>query len=138
MSAVFADTSYYIALISPRDSQHAVAQRVTAQFSGQIVTTGWVVFEQANNCARRQNRELFLEMHDALRQDPRVRIVPVGQEALERGLDLYRQRGDKDWSLTDCISFLVMNERGIREALTADRHFQQAGFRVPMLEAIGE
>jgi predicted nucleic acid-binding protein len=47
----------------------------------------------------------------------------------EAGIELYRARADKDWSLTDCISFVVMEERGIADALTGDRHFEQAGFQ---------
>jgi len=56
--------------------------------------------------------------------------LPASQELFERGLNLYRQRPDKDWSLTDCISFVVMREHGVTKALTADRHFEQAGFAI--------
>jgi predicted nucleic acid-binding protein len=63
-----------------------------------------------------------------VRADPYYVMVPASQELLDRGVTLYRQRPDKDWSLTDCISFVVMRERGITEALTADHHFEQAGF----------
>ena len=47
---------------------------------------------------------------------------------MEEGLGLYESRPDKEWSLTDCISFVVMKKEGIVEALTEDRHFEQAGF----------
>jgi len=63
-----------------------------------------------------------------------VRIIPVDTDLLRRGLKLYSSRGDKDWGLTDCISFVVMREMGVTDALTADRHFVQAGFRAMLLE----
>lgn len=54
--------------------------------------------------------------------------MPANVEIFERGVELYHSRLDKQWSLTDCISFVVMSEEGIAEALTGDHHFEQAGF----------
>jgi predicted nucleic acid-binding protein len=59
-----------------------------------------------------------------------VEIVPATMEWFERGMELYEGRPDKEWSLTDCISFAVMTERGVSDALTNDHHFEQAGFRI--------
>ncbi len=64
-----------------------------------------------------------------LAQDPGTEIIGPDISLYERGLELYGQRLDKAWSLTDCISFVVMTERGLTEALTGDNHFEQAGFR---------
>lgn len=64
-----------------------------------------------------------------LRSEPLITIAPLDMETFDAGVELYRARPDKDWSLTDCISFVVMRERGITEALTGDRHFEQAGFK---------
>ena len=69
-----------------------------------------------------------------LRQRPDLRIVPLEQTLWERGWDLYRKRPDKAWSLTDCVSFAVMQASGLTDALTADEHFCQAGFRAVLLE----
>jgi hypothetical protein len=68
-------------------------------------------------------------MFQSLRFNPFVSIIPPSQEVFDLGLDLYAQRPDKDWSLTDCISFIVMRQHGLTDALTGDRHFQQAGFK---------
>lgn len=68
------------------------------------------------------------EFLGALLSDPAVEIIPPSSGLFERGLRLFRERPDKGWSLTDCISFVVMEERGIRDALTGDHHFEQAGF----------
>jgi len=55
-------------------------------------------------------------------------VVPLSHEIFDQALDFYHQHHDKQWSLTDCTSFIVMQQRGITEALTGDRHFEQAGF----------
>jgi predicted nucleic acid-binding protein len=64
-----------------------------------------------------------------------VEIVPLSAPLLQRAVTLYAERPDKEWGLTDCTSFIVMEERGIRDALTADEHFRQAGFR-PLLREV--
>jgi hypothetical protein len=58
-----------------------------------------------------------------------VEIVAVRDEHFQQGCDLYARRKDKDWSLTDCISFVIMREYGIDSALTSDEDFEQAGFK---------
>jgi uncharacterized protein len=75
-----------------------------------------------------ENRSFFLELLDTLRESPDVRILGPTPELFNRGIDLFRQRADKEWSLTDCISFIAMSDAGIKDALTGDRHFEQAGF----------
>jgi len=70
-----------------------------------------------------------------LRDDlvPKVKIIPATHDLFELGLQLYSQRLDKDWPLTDCVSFVVMSEAKLRDALTGDRHFEQAGFRALLI-----
>ena len=74
------------------------------------------------------SRQRFLNLIAALESDPDVVIVPADDGLFQRGVELYRQRPDKDWPLTDCVSFVVMQDQNIREALTGDVHFEQAGF----------
>ena len=73
---------------------------------------------------------LFVQLYRDLADDRRVTIVPPAQDLFDEGIELYAQCPDKDWSLIDCISFVVMREYNLTDALTADRHFEQAGFRV--------
>jgi len=73
-------------------------------------------------------REAFPRLLAALRADPACTIVPPTQSLLDQGVELYNERPDKSWSLTDCISFVAMREYGATQALTGDRHFEQAGF----------
>ena len=65
---------------------------------------------------------------------PNVKVVSVDSALLRRAIDFYHSRGDKEWGLTDCISFIVMEDNGLTEALTTDEHFQQAGFRALLRE----
>ncbi len=78
---------------------------------------------------RALDRALFLRFHEMLREDANTSIVTASSERIQDGLSLYAERPDKGWSLTDCISISVMQERGLTEALTTDHHFEQAGFK---------
>ena len=93
------------------------------------MTTAWVLAEVADALAAPDSRSLFLALYDRLRGNPNVTIVPPTLELFEQGIDFYARRPDKAWSLTDCISFLVMRRYGLTDALTGDHHFEQAGFR---------
>lgn len=132
MNQVFADTSFYVAAASPEDEAHGRATAWMNAFHGMIVTSDFIVVELGNFFSRVGQRSVFDSIHTYLIADDRVTIVPASRELLDRGVELFRQRRDKNWSLTDCISFVIMNELGIREAATADQHFAQAGF-VPLL-----
>ena len=126
--AVFADTSFYLALMRSDDSLHAIAVREAA-VDRRIITSEFVILELGNACACAADHGDFLDLVEGLRASPRVSIVPLDSRFLNRGVRRMAERADKDWSLTDCISFLIMDDAGLREALTADRHFEQAGFR---------
>jgi len=97
---------------------------------GSIITTEYVLIEVGNWLARSGDRHVFLELMKEIRADRRTAVVPGSSALFERGLDLYARRPDKDWSLTDCISFVVMREHCLADALTGDHHFEQAGFRI--------
>ena len=129
MSEIFANTFYFVALLSPADQAHERARAVTSDRPIILVTSAWVLMELANSLSHRDTRSGFIEMLQALRSDPGAVIVGPDQNWYEAGLNLYISRSDKDWSLTDCISFVVMKERGITDALTGDHHFEQAGFQ---------
>jgi predicted nucleic acid-binding protein len=128
VSAVFADTFFYLALLNEGDTAHgrALAQ---ARLARPIVTTEFIILELGNACARAEDHADFLALLAGIRASPRITIVPLGSELLLRGLQMMASRPDKDWSVTDCISFVVMQDAEIYEALTGDRHFEQAGFK---------
>jgi uncharacterized protein len=130
MKPVFADTSFYLAAVNPRDALHRAATELAKKLRGPVVTTEYVLIEIGNWLARTGDRPVFLGLIEQVRADRETTIVPASTALFERGLDLYSRRLDKDWSLTDCISFVVMRESRLDDALTADHHFEQAGFRV--------
>lgn len=124
---LFADTFYFLALLNAKDSAHSAAMAHSVG-TGRLVTTEWVLMEVADAMAVQSKRGAFVDLHRLLRSDPSVDIIPASTESFARGVQLYAARPDKDWSLTDCTSFIVMQERSIMVALTGDHHFEQAGF----------
>src|SRR5438128_2122979 len=128
MRTVFADSFYFFALVNPRDPAHDRAAAFLESYHGRMMTTVWIVTELGDGLASPANRPSFLTTLDALKTEPNITVVGCHDELLEAGIDLYRRRPDKNWSLTDCISFVVMSREGLTEALTGDKHFEQAGF----------
>ena len=127
---VFGDTVHFIALLSTTDRWHARAIAINRQSPGALVTTEWVLTEVGDAFSHPTAREKFIRLLQLLREQADVEIVPSTSDLFRRGADFYSARPDKEWSLTDCISFVVMNERAINDALTNDHHFEQAGFRI--------
>lgn len=130
--AVFLDASYAIALSSVRDLYHqrAAALSEKLELNGiQLVTTRAVIIEIGNALSKQKYRDAAIELLTSLKEDPTVEIIPLSEELFERAFSFYQSRQDKEWGITDCISFVVMQERGLTEALTADEHFHQAGYR---------
>ena len=129
MKGLFADTFFYLALLNPDDLAHQHATDVSRTLTAHTVTTAWVLTELGDALAGPAHRRLFLGVLAEPASDPTIIIVPPTQDLFARGVDLFGQRLDKQWSLTDCISFVVMREHGLLEALTGDHHFEQAGFK---------
>jgi uncharacterized protein len=130
VKAVFADTAYYLAFLNVHDELHVRAAEFTAGFDGQLLTTTWVLTEVVDALSRPAFRSTVVDFIRAVRADSQVTLVPADQELFDRGLDLFSHRPDKEWSLTDCISCVVMHDHGLTDALTSDHHFKQMGFRV--------
>jgi uncharacterized protein len=128
MKPVFADSVYFFALLNTRDRVHKSALRFTDQATNPVITTAGVPTEVADGLAGKTTRPAFVRLLEILESAPDVEVIPPSPDLFHRGLQRYVQRPDKDWCLTDCISFVVMEQRGLTEALTRDRHFEQAGF----------
>jgi predicted nucleic acid-binding protein len=124
----FADTFYYLALLNPGDAAHERAMALTAQGKGTLLTTRWVLTEVGDAMAAPQYRQRFVNLVRAIESDADTTIVPTTDELFHKGVMLFGERPDKTWPLTDCISFVAMREFDVREALTGDHHFEQAGF----------
>jgi uncharacterized protein len=111
MKTVFADTGYWIAILS-------------------IVTSEMVFTEVLNSFSKRESafRQAAAQFVKRSFDNLKIEVVPQSSALFHQALDLYKQRADKAWSLTDCASFPIMQQKNLLEALTHDRHFEQAGF----------
>ena len=129
MSVVFADAFYFVARLNRRDQHHERVLAFSREFRSQLLTTDWVLMEVADALAKSESRSRIRDLIFHLRQSPICEVVPASRELSDRALELFHQHADKEWTLTDCVSFVVMRERGATEALTQDHHFEQAGFK---------
>jgi len=126
---IFIDTSYILALANTADKYHDRARATSLSVAGPFITTEAVLTEIGNAFSRRQWRAVGAATINDMRADPSIETVSIDATLFDRAVALYSARPDKEWGLTDCISFVVMQECGLTQALTTDRHFEQAGFR---------
>ncbi len=128
MKVVFADAFYFLARLNRRDEHHERVVEFSRGFRARLVTSDWILMEVADALAASACRRRVREFIHHLHQNAACEVIPASGELLNRALDMYHQHGDKEWTLTDCVSFVIMRERNLLEALTGDRHFGQAGF----------
>ncbi len=131
MEAVFVDTVAWIALLDESDFLHDQARRILDELENKkrrLVTTEFILLELGDGFSAVGKREQALKFIEVLRELDILRVIPVSQDLLGKGWELYARRPDKNWQVTDCISFIVMKEENIATAFTADKHFEQAGF----------
>ena len=129
---IFLDTAYAIALSVESDAHHKRAEELAEYLESdefRLITTRAVLLEIGNALSKRRYRQAAVDLLDALEQDEQVEIVSLTEELYQQAFQLFRNRSDKEWGLVDCVSLIVMQQRGIPEALTTDEHFEQAGFR---------
>jgi len=124
----FVDSAYFVAIAKLRDNFHSRAIAWATSLQPPFVTTEYVLWESINGLSKISDRPRVHALLDMITHLPDWHVVPASGELTTRGIQSHRQYSDKEWSLTDCISFIVMRERGITRALTHDHHFEQAGF----------
>jgi uncharacterized protein len=133
MKSVFADTFYWTALLNPKDEYHAIVKNYSKQLESTILVTSDEVITEFLN--------FFSKYHPLMRQgavqrakeilnNDSIQVIPSHHNRLLAGIELYQKRPDKGYSLTDCISMLIMRELEIQEILTHDKHFTQEGFTI--------
>lgn len=131
MKVAFVDTLYFVALFNPRDQWHeralAASKLVTEP---KLITTEDVLVELLNFFSEygEKARRGAVTLVERILTEADIEVAPQSHEAFMAGLELYKARPDKGYSLTDCISMQVMRARGINEILTHDDHFRQEGF----------
>ncbi len=133
MSRVFLDTVGLIAVVDVDDQWHPVAEKVWRELMvsrAPILTTSLVLIEMADGLSRIMHRRAATELRDRLAGSARVEIVQTTPEHEVRAWDLFSRRTDKAWGMTDCVSFIVAQDRQIQDVFSADHHFEQAGFKL--------
>jgi predicted nucleic acid-binding protein len=131
MKKVFVDTAAWLALLNIDDIWHQQAKQIRLELVKQnyiFITTEFVLLEVGDALCSQVLRKNTANFLNNIYQLKSTKIVTLSQDLLQLGLSLYEQRLDKDWGLTDCISFVVMQREQIQEAFTSDKHFEQAGF----------
>ena len=137
MNKIFLDAAYAIALSAVTDKYHQKAENLAKQIEtkdSQLISTRAVILEIGNALAKLHYRAAAIELLDSIEEDPNVEIIPLSEELYNQAMQLYRKRPDKEWGITDCISFVVMQDHALTKALTTDEHFKQAGFIALLLE----
>ncbi len=131
MLKTFVDTVAWIALVNTRDSLHEKAKEVFTDLRRQnyhFTTSEFVLLEFANALSAPDFRGKASNFIEGLQKTSDVEIVSASSDLFALGFELYKNRPDKEWSVVDCTSFIVMEEMNISEAFTEDHHFEQAGF----------
>lgn len=125
---IFLDTGYFVAVFTPDDELHDRAAAWSLRLNEPLLVSEYVLWECVNAFSRPKDRASAHALIEHVRSHPRCELVPASPELFAVGLRLHRERPDKEWSLTDCVSFHLMRERGLTRALAYDIHFEQAGF----------
>lgn len=132
---LFLDTAFIQAFLNKRDQYHPRAMDLFPRIrQAQEVWLTEAILVEVGNALSAINRTAAVEFIQRSYLIPNMRVISIGRDLFEQGLALYQTRGDKQWGLTDCISFVVMQHQQISLAVTADQHFIQAGYRALMLE----
>jgi hypothetical protein len=135
-TAVFLDTALVLALSIKTDVYHQPALTIATQLKRNatpLVTTRAIIVEIGNSLSKLRYRQVARQLLQTLEADPQLEIVPLSERLYQKAFQLFGSRPDKECGLIDCISFVVMPERGLTEALTTDKHFPQAGFRALLM-----
>jgi predicted nucleic acid-binding protein len=126
---LFLDTAFIQALLNPRDDYHQQAKQLFPRV--RVASEIWItesILVEVGNALSALNRNGAVQFIQQCYRTDNIKVVSVDTALLMQALALYQSRSDKAWGLTDCISFVVMQQQNLTDAVTSDRHFLQAGF----------
>lgn len=129
MTPLFVDSAYVIALINKRDQYHPQAMILARRYHDRPLVISEGVLLKIGNALAGHFRAQAAQIIEQFLESSQVEVVFTTPQLLASAISMYKQMSDKQWGLVDCISFVIMGERGIGEALTPDHHFTQAGFQ---------
>jgi predicted nucleic acid-binding protein len=119
---IFLDTGYFVALFTPDDHLHERAVAWSLKLDEPTLVSEYVLWECVNTFSKPRDRASASVLVE------QIQLIHASPDLFSAGLQLHRARSDKEWSLTDCVSFHVMNQYAVTRALAYDIHFEQAGF----------
>jgi len=132
MKQLFVDTSAWYAFVNQKDPDHSKVSEYLRQFRGILVTSNFVFDEVVTLVLTRTNHTLAAKIGNLLMDSTTVVLLPVTEEDQQQAWRFFKKMSDKNYSFTDCTSFILMKRLYLTVALTLDSHFTQAGFhRVP-------
>jgi len=132
LNRAFIDSSFAIALVNEKDELHSIANELSNDYEGQpLVTTDAIILEIGSALSKRYREDSFVLIEDFM-SSSEVEVVHLDHSLLTKGFEIYKSYKDKSWSLTDCISFVTMRRFRLADALSSDKHFEQAGFNILM------
>ncbi len=134
MNRVLIDTSFVVALVNEKDQHHNRAVELADLFDGYPLIISDAVLLEVGNALARNFKEQAVEVIEDFLTSEEVEVVSLDAALFKEAFELYQTYKDKAWGMTDCISFIIMRDRGIIEALTNDKDFRQAGFNALMRE----
>lgn len=133
---IFVDTLFVVGFTNERDQYHDEAVKLAAEYNGKpLLVTDAVLLEIGNSLSGRFRKQA-VETIESFMKSREIEIVRLDETLFDKAFQLYKNHADKSWGLVDCISFVVMKEQNITDALTCDKHFVQAGFRALMLDSV--
>ena len=130
MADAFVDTSFVVALVNKKDQHHNVALDLAERFDGPGLVTTDAILLEIGNALSRNFKQQSVEIIEHFLTSGNVKIVHLQPLLFRKAFELYKSHSDKLWGLIDCVSFVVMRDLVINDALTFDKHFEQAGFNI--------
>jgi uncharacterized protein len=130
---IFVDTAAWLALINKSDILHKKAKQIRDKLireRRQFLLTDYIIVEIGNALSRIPFRKAAVQIISLIQSSRNIRVVEIDKEIFIEAWNLYEERLDKEWSFTDCTSFVVMNKMGLIDAFTSDHHFEQAGYNI--------
>ncbi len=131
MNKVFIDSAAWLALVNKNDEFHEKAKEVRGNLFKEkvsFVTTNQIIIEVANTLSKLRFKKAVVKLIESIEKSKDINVIFIDEEIYTQSWERYKDRDDKEWSLTDCISFIIMEDEGIQRAFTTDHHFEQAGF----------
>ncbi len=131
MSKIFVDTSAWVALKDKSDKHNQKAIELNKELllnKNRYFTSNYIIDETLTLILMKLNHNTAIEFGEEIRNSKLIEIIYLDKELEEDSWQFFKKYSDKNFSFTDCSSFIIMKKFGIQKAFSSDHHFEQAGF----------